>query len=62
MSKQEKFLSIYDTTLRDGNQARGINFSLNDKIRIAHLLDEFGVDYIEGGWLQLDFFWMQCEF
>jgi len=41
---------IYDTTLRDGNQARGINFSLNDKIRIAHLLDEFGVDYIEGGW------------
>ncbi|MCL1967716.1 MAG: citramalate synthase [Fibromonadales bacterium] len=50
MSKQEKFISIYDTTLRDGNQARGINFSLNDKIRIAHLLDEFGVDYIEGGW------------
>ncbi|GHV13310.1 (R)-citramalate synthase [Fibrobacterales bacterium] len=43
-------ISIYDTTLRDGNQARGINLSLNDKIRIAHLLDEFGVDYIEGGW------------
>jgi 2-isopropylmalate synthase len=44
------FLSLYDTTLRDGNQARGINFSLNDKIRVAHLLNEFGVDYIEGGW------------
>ncbi|MDR3001438.1 MAG: citramalate synthase [Fibromonadaceae bacterium] len=43
-------ISLYDTTLRDGNQARGINFSLNDKIRIAHLLNEFGVDYIEGGW------------
>jgi 2-isopropylmalate synthase len=50
MSERDIFLSLYDTTLRDGNQARGINFSLNDKIRIAHLLDEFGVDYIEGGW------------
>jgi 2-isopropylmalate synthase len=36
--------------MRDGNQARGINLSLNDKIRIAHLLNDFGVDYIEGGW------------
>ncbi|MDR1811939.1 MAG: citramalate synthase [Candidatus Fibromonas sp.] len=44
------FISLYDTTLRDGNQARGINFSLNDKIRIAHLLNDFGADYIEGGW------------
>jgi len=43
-------LSLYDTTLRDGNQARGINFSLNDKIQVAHLLNDFGVDYIEGGW------------
>ncbi|MCL2282247.1 MAG: citramalate synthase [Fibromonadales bacterium] len=43
-------ISLYDTTLRDGNQARFINLSLNDKIRIARLLDEFGVDYIEGGW------------
>ncbi len=43
-------ISLYDTTLRDGNQARGINFSLNDKIRIAHLLNDFGADYIEGGW------------
>ena len=44
------FISLYDTTLRDGNQARGINLSLNDKVRVARLLDEFGVDYIEGGW------------
>ncbi|GBU24177.1 2-isopropylmalate synthase [Fibrobacteria bacterium R8-3-H12] len=43
-------ISLYDTTLRDGNQARGINLSLNDKVRIAHLLNDFGMDYIEGGW------------
>ncbi len=41
---------IYDTTLRDGSQAEGVNFSLEDKIRIARKLDEFGIDYIEGGW------------
>ena len=41
---------IYDTTLRDGSQAEGVNFSLEDKIRIAQKLDEFGIDYIEGGW------------
>ena len=40
----------YDTTLRDGSQAEGVNFSLEDKIRIAQKLDEFGIDYIEGGW------------
>jgi 2-isopropylmalate synthase len=42
--------ALYDTTLRDGNQARGINLSLNDKIRITCLLNDFGMDYIEGGW------------
>jgi len=41
---------IYDTTLRDGSQGEGINFSLADKIRIAEKLDTFGVHYIEGGW------------
>ncbi len=43
-------IEIYDTTLRDGAQAEEISFSLEDKIRIALKLDEFGVDYIEGGW------------
>ncbi len=43
-------LVIYDTTLRDGNQSEGISYSAEDKIRIAKRLDDFGVDYIEGGW------------
>lgn len=41
---------IYDTTLRDGSQREGISLTVNDKLRIARLLDEFGVAYIEGGW------------
>jgi 2-isopropylmalate synthase len=47
MSKQ---VTLYDTTLRDGNQAKGLSFSLEDKLAIARKLDQFGVDYIEGGW------------
>src|SRR5215831_8353826 len=43
-------VEIYDTTLRDGSQGEGINFSVIDKIRIAEKLDAFGVHYIEGGW------------
>ena len=39
----------YDTTLRDGEQSEGVTLSLEDKLRIAHRLDEFGVDVIEGG-------------
>jgi 2-isopropylmalate synthase len=46
----KKAISIYDTTLRDGNQGVGINLSLSDKLRIAERLDELGVHYIEGGW------------
>ena len=41
---------FYDTTLRDGNQAIGVNFSVDDKIKIARRLSDFGIDYIEGGW------------
>lgn len=41
---------IYDTTLRDGSQQEGISLTVGDKLRIATLLDELGVDYIEGGW------------
>ena len=44
------FLKIYDTTLRDGSQAEGISFTVEDKIRIAQKLDELGVHYVEGGW------------
>jgi 2-isopropylmalate synthase len=43
-------VELYDTTLRDGSQGEGINFSVMDKLRIADKLDAFGVHYIEGGW------------
>ncbi|MFZ4763412.1 MAG: citramalate synthase [Roseimicrobium sp.] len=43
-------VSLYDTTLRDGTQGEGVNFSSHDKLRIAHELDAFGIHYIEGGW------------
>jgi len=43
-------LEIYDTTLRDGNQAEGVSFSVSDKLKIVKMLDELGIDYIEGGW------------
>ena len=43
-------VKLYDTTLRDGTQGEGVNFSSLDKIRIAEELDEFGMHYIEGGW------------
>ena len=41
---------LFDTTLRDGQQTPGVDFSLEDKQAIAKLLDEFGIDYIEGGY------------
>jgi len=43
-------LYIYDTTLRDGQQTLGIDFSSEDKIQISQALDSLGIDYIEGGW------------
>ncbi|MFW6197425.1 MAG: citramalate synthase [Myxococcota bacterium] len=43
-------VQIYDTTLRDGTQREGISLSVDDKLRIAQRLDEFGVSFIEGGW------------
>jgi 2-isopropylmalate synthase len=41
---------LFDTTLRDGAQTQGVNFTLQDKLAIAHDLDAMGMDYIEGGW------------
>ena len=43
-------VEIYDTTLRDGAQGVGINFSVSDKLRIAEHLDALGVTVVEGGW------------
>lgn len=41
---------IFDTTLRDGAQSEGISFSIEDKLDILQKLDEFGIDFVEGGW------------
>ena len=41
---------IYDTTLRDGSQGEGVSFTVTAKMRVAEKLDQFGIDYIEGGW------------
>src|SRR5262245_55315607 len=43
-------IQLYDTTLRDGAQGEGVNFSLQDKLLIAHRLDEIGFDFVEGGY------------
>ncbi len=43
-------IHLYDTTLRDGTQGEGFQLSVAEKIRVAHLLDELGIAYIEGGW------------
>lgn len=49
MSLDDSF-HLYDTTLRDGAQREGISYSVKDKLAVAMLLDDFGVDFIEGGW------------
>src|SRR3984893_1139916 len=43
-------LYLFDTTLRDGAQTNGVDFTLNDKLMIAKMLDELGIDYVEGGY------------
>ena len=48
MTRQRLYL--FDTTLRDGQQTPGIDFSVEDKIAVASLLDAFGIDYVEGGY------------
>ncbi len=46
----KKKIKLYDSTLRDGAQTKGVNFSLDDKLKIVNVLDQIGIDYIEGGW------------
>ena len=48
MAKQRLYL--FDTTLRDGAQTNGVDFTLADKLAIARMLDELGIDYVEGGY------------
>ena len=48
MSRERLYL--FDTTLRDGAQTQGVDFSVEDKRQIALALDGLGLDYIEGGW------------
>ena len=43
-------LYLFDTTLRDGAQTNGVDFTLNDKLAIAAMLDDLGIDYVEGGY------------
>ncbi len=43
-------LYLYDTTLRDGQQSQGVDFSVEDKVQVAKALDGLGMDYVEGGW------------
>ncbi|MGB0744135.1 MAG: citramalate synthase [Opitutales bacterium] len=45
-----QIIQIYDTTLRDGTQGEGVSFTVAAKLRVAEKLDQFGIDYIEGGW------------
>ena len=45
-----KTIQIYDTTLRDGSQGEGVNFSLQDKLLITEKLAQLGFDYVEGGY------------
>ena len=47
--KRER-IYLYDTTLRDGQQTQGVNFSVDNKIHISKALDDLGIDYVEGGW------------
>ena len=50
MTSMKERIHLFDTTLRDGQQTPGIDFSVEDKIVIAQMLDTFGIDYVEGGY------------
>jgi 2-isopropylmalate synthase len=66
MPSTDRPIWIYDTTLRDGSQREGLSLSIEDKLRIAHRLDQLGVPFIEGGWpganpKDVQFFWQLQE-
>ncbi len=66
MLSTDRPIWIYDTTLRDGSQREGLSLSIEDKLRIAHRLDQLGVPFIEGGWpganpKDVQFFWQMQE-
>lgn len=46
--KKER-LYLFDTTLRNGQQTQGVDFTADDKVRISYALDDLGIDYVEGG-------------
>jgi 2-isopropylmalate synthase len=50
MNQAKERLYLFDTTLRDGAQTTGVDFSIEDKRRIAAMLDDLGLDYVEGGY------------
>ena len=50
MTEERPTVELYDTTLRDGAQGPGISYSIEDRLRILHKLDQLGVPYVEGGW------------
>jgi 2-isopropylmalate synthase len=50
MSSAARRVELYDTTLRDGAQGTGFSYSIEDRLRILHKIDQLGVPYIEGGW------------
>src|SRR5579884_3360673 len=50
VNSEKSRLYLFDTTLRDGAQTNGVDFTLADKLAIALMLDELGVDYVEGGY------------
>src|SRR5881227_2186182 len=59
-------LYLFDTTLRDGAQTNGVDFTLHDKQRITGMLDELGIDYVEGGYpganpLDTELFATECR-
>lgn len=47
---KDNYISLFDSTLRDGAQTQGVDFGVPDKIAITHALDRLGLDYVEGGW------------